>query len=85
MRPALLLLALGSVGGGCARGRTVLPVSTEPRALPIPRSASEPVTHDHFRSLRTRVDRRGNFEAAFGQSLAEFEPEAVAHLATAVR
>jgi len=35
----------------------------------------------YFRSFARRADRRGNFQAAFGQSLAEFEQEAVAHLA----
>lgn len=36
----------------------------------------------YFRSLATHVDRRGNFAAAFGQSLGEFEQEALAHLTT---
>jgi hypothetical protein len=40
---------------------------------------------DYFHSFRTRVDRGGNFRAAFGQSLAEFEQEALAHLASTVR
>lgn len=40
---------------------------------------------DYFHSFRTRVDRRGNFRAAFGQSVAEFEQEALAHLASIVR
>lgn len=40
---------------------------------------------EYFHSFRTEVDRRGNFRAAFGQSLAEFEQEALAHLASAVR
>ena len=35
----------------------------------------------YFRSFAQHVDRRANFQAAFGQSLAEFEQEAVAHLA----
>jgi len=35
----------------------------------------------YFRSLATRADRRGNFAAAFGQSLDDFEREALAHLA----
>jgi hypothetical protein len=35
----------------------------------------------YFRSFGRRVDRRGNFGAAFGQSLDEFEQEAIAHLA----
>jgi hypothetical protein len=37
---------------------------------------------EYFRSFAKRVDRRGNFEAAFGQSLGEFEREALAHLTT---
>jgi len=37
---------------------------------------------EYFRSFATRVDRRGNFAAAFGQSLGEFEQEALAHLTT---
>lgn len=40
---------------------------------------------DYFHSFRTRVDRAGNFRAAFGQSVAEFEQEALAHLARTVR
>jgi hypothetical protein len=40
---------------------------------------------EYFRSFGKRVDRRANFVAAFGQSLAEFEQEAAAHLASAVR
>jgi len=36
----------------------------------------------YFRSFASRPDRRGNFDAAFGQSLEEFEQEALAHLAT---
>jgi hypothetical protein len=40
---------------------------------------------EYFQSFSKRVDRRGNFTAAFGQSLAEFEQEAFAHLASAVR
>jgi hypothetical protein len=40
---------------------------------------------EYFYSFRTQVDRRGNFRAAFGQSLAEFEQEALAHLASTVR
>ncbi len=35
----------------------------------------------YFRSFATRGDRRGNFAAAFGQSLEDFEQEALAHLA----
>ena len=35
----------------------------------------------YFRSFATRVDRRGNFAAAFGQSLEDFEQEALGHLA----
>ena len=34
----------------------------------------------YFRSFGKRVDRRGNFAAAFGQSLEEFEHEALAYL-----
>jgi hypothetical protein len=37
---------------------------------------------EYFRSFAKRVDRRGNFAAAFGQSLTEFEQEALAHLTT---
>jgi hypothetical protein len=37
---------------------------------------------EYFRSFAKRVDRRGNFVAAFGQSLGEFEQEALAHLTT---
>ena len=40
---------------------------------------------DYFHSFRARVDRRGNFRKAFGQSMAEFEQEALAHLASTVR
>jgi hypothetical protein len=40
---------------------------------------------EYFQSFSKRGDRRGNFTAAFGQSLAEFEQEAFAHLASAVR
>jgi hypothetical protein len=40
---------------------------------------------DYFHSFRTRVDRRRNFQAAFGQSVAEFEQEALAHLASTLR
>jgi len=38
----------------------------------------------YFRSFAKRVDRRGNFAAAFGQSLGEFEQEALAHLTTSM-
>jgi hypothetical protein len=40
---------------------------------------------EYFESFGKRSDRRGNFMAAFGQSLAEFEQEALLHLASAVR
>jgi hypothetical protein len=40
---------------------------------------------EYFHSFRGRVDRSGNFRAAFGQSLSEFEGEALAHLASIVR
>ena len=40
---------------------------------------------EYFRSFSKRVDRPENFMAAFGQSLADFEQEALAHLASAVR
>jgi len=40
---------------------------------------------EYFHSFRTRVDRRANFREAFGQSLAEFEQEALTHLAGIVR
>ena len=36
----------------------------------------------YFRSFARRIDRRANFAAAFGQSLDEFEREALVHLAT---
>jgi hypothetical protein len=36
---------------------------------------------DYFRSCATRGDRHRNFAAAFGQSLEDFEREALAHLA----
>jgi hypothetical protein len=48
-------------------------------ASPMPRSAYELVTHGQA------VDRHAGFRAAFGESLAEFEQEALAHLASAVR
>jgi hypothetical protein len=40
---------------------------------------------EYFHSFGTRVDRRANFQQAFGQSLAEFEQEALTHLAGLVR
>jgi hypothetical protein len=40
---------------------------------------------DYYHSFGTRVDRRANFREAFGQSLAEFEQEALTHLAGIVR
>ena len=40
---------------------------------------------EYFDSFRTRIDRSANFRAAFGQSLPEFEQEALAHLASTVR
>jgi hypothetical protein len=46
MRRALVVLALGLVLGGCAGGRTVVPVTMEPASLPIPRSAHEFRTHE---------------------------------------
>jgi hypothetical protein len=46
MRRALVVLALGLAFGGCAGGRTVVPVSMEPASLPIPQGASEFVTHE---------------------------------------
>jgi len=39
----------------------------------------------YFRSFATSADRRGNFAAAFGQSLEDFEQEALAHLAKFAR
>jgi hypothetical protein len=39
----------------------------------------------YFESFSKRADRRGNFAAAFGQSLAEFEHEALVHLAQSMR
>lgn len=46
MRRALVVLSLGLALGGCAGGRTVVPVSMEPASLPIPQSAYEFVTHE---------------------------------------
>jgi len=46
MARALVLLALGLVAAGCAGGRTVVAVSMEPTAMPIPQSAYEFVTHE---------------------------------------
>ena len=40
---------------------------------------------EYFDSFRMRIDRSANFRAAFGQSLPEFEQEALAHLASTVR
>ena len=40
---------------------------------------------EYFRLFGERADRHANFTAAFGQSLAQFEQEALAHLASAVR
>jgi len=40
---------------------------------------------EYFQTFRTRGDRRANFRAAFGQSLAEFEQEALAYLARTVQ
>jgi len=40
---------------------------------------------EYFQTFRTRGDRRANFRAAFGQSLAEFEQEALAYLASTVQ
>ena len=37
---------------------------------------------EYFEAFRTRGDRRANFRAAFGQSLGEFEQEALAYLAS---
>ena len=37
---------------------------------------------EYFQSFAKRMDRRANFAAAFGQSLGEFEQEALAHLTT---
>lgn len=37
---------------------------------------------EYFQSFAKHVDRRANFAAAFGQSLGEFEQEALAHLTT---
>jgi hypothetical protein len=36
---------------------------------------------EYFRLFARRADRRTNFQAAFGQSLREFEQEAAVHLA----
>jgi hypothetical protein len=46
MRRALVLLLLGLAAGGCAGGRTVVPVSMESTPAPIPQSAHEFVTHE---------------------------------------
>ena len=46
----------------------------------IARDGLDRVT-DYFRSCATRGDRHGRFAAAFGQSLEEFEREALVHLA----
>lgn len=46
MRSALLVLAVGLAVGACAGGRTVVPVSMDPSALPIPQSAYEFTTHE---------------------------------------
>lgn len=40
---------------------------------------------EYFSSFARRADRRANFEAAFGQSLAEFEQEALTHLSPATQ
>jgi hypothetical protein len=40
---------------------------------------------EYFETFRTRGDRRANFRAAFGQSLAEFEQEALTYLASTVQ
>jgi hypothetical protein len=40
---------------------------------------------EYFEAFRTRGGRRANFRTAFGQSLAEFEQEALAYLTTTVR
>ena len=45
----------------------------------IARDGIETVT-EYFRSFAVHVDRRGNFRAAFGQSLDEFEREVLDHL-----
>lgn len=46
MRRTLLVLALALAVGGCAGGRTVVPVSMEPASMPIPQSAYEFLTHE---------------------------------------
>jgi hypothetical protein len=46
MRRALVVLALGLAAGGCAGGRTVVPVTMDAAAAPIPQSAYEFATHE---------------------------------------
>lgn len=46
MRSTLVSLALALAVGGCAGGRTVVPVSMEPASMPIPQSAFEFLTHE---------------------------------------
>lgn len=46
MRRALVGLLLGLAVGGCAGGRTVVPVSMDAARTPIPQSAYEFVTHE---------------------------------------
>ena len=46
MRRALLVVALSVIVGGCAGGRTVVPVSMDPASTPIPQSAYEFLTHE---------------------------------------
>lgn len=67
MRGALLVVALALAVGGCAGGRTVVPVSMEPATLPMPQSAYEFVTHEQavrgiaailIRDLRIPVPQR---------------------------
>jgi hypothetical protein len=79
MPRALVVLALALAAGACAGSRTVVPVTMGASASPMPRSAYELVTHEQA------VDRHASFRAAFGESLAKFEQEALAHLASAVR
>ena len=46
MRSTLAVVALALVVGGCAGGRTVVPVSMEPASVPVPHSAAELQTHE---------------------------------------
>lgn len=101
MLRALAVLALALAAGACTGRPTVVPVAMGASAPPMPQSAYEQLAFlladhligrdgfdrllEYFRAFGTRVDRHANFRAAVGQSLAEVEQEALAHLASAVR